>query len=33
VATAALQNFVNGEYTAAAAGQTSAVVDPSTGGT
>jgi len=31
VARQALNNFVNGEYVAAASGQTSAVVDPSTG--
>jgi betaine-aldehyde dehydrogenase len=31
VATEVLSNFVNGEYVAAAAGQASPVVDPSTG--
>src|SRR2546427_720263 len=31
VASQVLNNFINGEYAAATAGQTSAVVDPSTG--
>jgi len=31
VASQVLNNFINGEYSAATVGQTSAVIDPSTG--